>query len=291
MSGGRLRGSVYLPEAPFNARKGPVGHQLLELAIAYCAWSGPPRPSQAALSCPCMTVTPPLAVRGLSRSYGDLVALRELELALDEGECVALIGHNGSGKTTAVRLIGGLLEPSGGGVEVQGVAVQGEPDSIGTRAALAVVPDTPTLYSELTAGEHLELVALAHGVAGNDLGERIDLVLGRLGLGERRDSRPGELSRGMRQKVALACALIRPYRVLVLDEPVVGLDPATQRTLRELLLEAKREGVAVLLTTHQLAFARGIADRAVLLADGEVVQDGPYEEVIEGESVYERGLL
>ncbi|MDQ2761760.1 MAG: ABC transporter ATP-binding protein [Actinomycetota bacterium] len=238
-----------------------------------------------------MTVTPPLAVRGLSRSYGDLVALRELELALDEGECVALIGHNGSGKTTAVRLIGGLLEPSGGGVEVQGVAVQGEPDSIGTRAALAVVPDTPTLYSELTAGEHLELVALAHGVAGNDLGERIDLVLGRLGLGERRDSRPGELSRGMRQKVALACALIRPYRVLVLDEPVVGLDPATQRTLRELLLEAKREGVAVLLTTHQLAFARGIADRAVLLADGEVVQDGPYEEVIEGESVYERGLL
>ncbi len=116
-------------------------------------------------------------------------------------------------------------------------------------------------------------------------------MLGRLGLGERRDSRPGELSRGMRQKVALACALIRPYRVLVLDEPVVGLDPATQRTLRELLLEAKREGVAVLLTTHQLAFARGIADRAVLLADGEVVQDGPYEEVIEGESVYERGLL
>jgi len=91
-------------------------------------------------------------VRGLSWSYGDSVALRELELALDEGECVALIGHNGSGKTTAVRLIGGLLEPSGGVAEVQGVAVQGEPDSIGARAALAVVPDTPTLYSELTAG-------------------------------------------------------------------------------------------------------------------------------------------
>ncbi len=238
-----------------------------------------------------MTVTPPLAVRGLSRSYGDLEALRGLELQLGEGECVALIGHNGSGKTTAVRLIGGLLEPSDGVVEVCGVAVHGEPDSIDARAALALVPDTPTLYGDLTVGEHLELVALAHGVAGDDLDERITLVLGRLGLGERRGSRPGELSRGMRQKAALACALIRPYRVLVLDEPVVGLDPATQRTLRELLLEAKREGVAVLLTTHQLAFARGIADRAVLLADGEVVQDGPYEEVIEGDGVYERGLL
>jgi ABC-2 type transport system ATP-binding protein len=230
-------------------------------------------------------------VSGLSRSYNELEALKSLELGLAEGECVALIGHNGSGKTTAVRLIGGLLDPSGGVVEVCGISVHGtDPSATRARAALALVPDSPMLYGDLTVGEHLELVAIAHGVAGEDLDERIDALLARLGLDTRRDSRPGELSRGMRQKLMLACALIRPHRVLVLDEPVVGLDPATQRTLRELLLEAKRDGVAVLLTTHQLAFARGIADRAVLLADGVVVEEGPYEAVIDSEAVYERGL-
>lgn len=237
-----------------------------------------------------MAVAPPLSVRGLCRSYGGLEALHELDLQIDHGECVALIGHNGSGKTTAVRLIGGLLEPTDGVVEVCGALVHREPESIQARAAMAVVPDTPMLYSDLTVAEHLELVAAAHGVAGDDLDRRIELVLRRLGLQARRDSRPGELSRGMRQKVQLACALIRPYRLLVLDEPVVGLDPSTQRTLRELLVEAKRDGAAVMLTTHQLGFARGVADRAVLLADGCVVQDGPYESVVDREGAYDRGL-
>lgn len=176
-------------------------------------------------------------------------------------------------------------------VEVCGAAVHEEPGSIDARAAMAVVPDTPMLYGDLTVGEHLELVAVAHGVSDDSLDARIDGVLTRLGLDGRRDSRPGELSRGMRQKVQLACALIRPYRVLLLDEPVVGLDPATQSTLRELLIEAKRDGAAVILTTHQMEFARGVADRAVVLADGAVLKDGPYEAVLDDEDTYERGLL
>jgi len=240
---------------------------------------------------PSTGAVPALQVSGLSRRYGELEALQGLQLEVAQGECVALIGHNGSGKTTAVRLIGGLLDPTAGVVEVCGTAIHGAgAEAVKARASLALVPDSPMLYGDLTVGEHLELVAIAHGIAGEDLDERIDALLGRLGLETRRDSRPGELSRGMRQKLMLACALIRPHRVLVLDEPVVGLDPATQRTLRELLLEAKRDGVAVLLTTHQLAFARGIADRAVLLADGAVVEEGPYDAVIDGETVYERGL-
>jgi ABC-2 type transport system ATP-binding protein len=237
-----------------------------------------------------MSAGPLLTVRDLSRSYGDFAALRGLGLEIGAGECVALVGRNGSGKTTAVRLIAGLLEPSGGSVVVAGAAMHPHSDSLVARAALAVVPDTPSLYGDLSVAEHLELVALAHGVAGDDLGDRIAEVLARLGLGERRDSYPGALSRGMRQKVSLGCALIRPYRVLVLDEPVVGLDPETQRTLRELLLEAKRAGVAVMLTTHQLDFARGLADRAVVLVDGEVVAEGPYERVISGRIGREAGL-
>jgi ABC-2 type transport system ATP-binding protein len=226
-----------------------------------------------------------LTVRGLSRSYGGFEALRDLELEVRPGECVAIVGHNGSGKTTAVRTIAGLLEPTAGLVEVAGSRVHDEPDGIEARAAMAVVPDTPSLYPDLTVHEHLELVAVAHGVGGDDLDARIDLLLSRLGLEDKRDARPGELSRGMRQKVQLACALVRPHRLLVLDEPVVGLDPSSQLTLKELLLEAKRAGVAVMLTTHQLEFARGIADRAVVLSEGVVVADGPYDEVIDGEAI------
>jgi ABC-2 type transport system ATP-binding protein len=223
----------------------------------------------------------PLTVRGLSRSYGEFEALRGLDLDIGAGECVAVVGHNGSGKTTAVRTIAGLLEPSAGIVEVAGSAVDEEAAGIEARAAMAVVPDTPSLYPDLTVREHLELVAIAHGVAGDDLDQRIDSLLGRLALGDKRDARPGELSRGMRQKVQIGCALIRPHRLLVLDEPVVGLDPASQEALRELLLEAKRAGVAIMLTTHQLEFARGIADRAVVLAGGAVAADGPYDEIVD----------
>jgi ABC-2 type transport system ATP-binding protein len=95
----------------------------------------------------------------------------------------------------------------------------------------------------------------------------------------------------MRQKLQIACALIRPFRVLVLDEPVVGLDPSTQGALRDLLLGCKRDGAALMLTTHQLEFARGIADRAIVLSDGVVVADGPYDEIVDGELVRERGLV
>ena len=233
----------------------------------------------------------PLAVRGLSRSYGQLEALHDLAIDIDAGECVAMIGRNGSGKTTAVRLIAGLLEPTTGRVAVAGASMHDEACAVLARSAMAVVADSPPLYADLTVGEHLELVAIAHGVAGAKLDRRIEATLGRLGLAGHRDARPGGLSRGMRQKAQLACALIRPFRVLVLDEPVVGLDPTAQETLRDVLLEAKGDGAAVMLTTHQLDFARGIADRAVLLAEGVVVADGPYETIVDGAIVRERGLL
>lgn len=239
-----------------------------------------------------MQVAAVLDVQGLGRQYGEFVALQDLELTVAAGECVAVIGHNGSGKTTALRLIAGLLEPSGGSVHIGASSIHDEPEAIDARAALAMVPDTPSLYEDLTVREHLQLVAIAHGVAGEDsIDQRITELLERLGLAGKSDSRPGALSRGMRQKLQLACALVRPHRLLMLDEPVVGLDPASQRMLQRLLLEAKRNGVAVVLTTHQLDFARGIADRAVVLADGVVVADGPYDEVVDGPVVREYGLL
>ena len=208
---------------------------------------------------------------------------------IDAGECVALIGHNGSGKTTAVRVIGGLLEPSAGVVRVCGTSMH-LPGALAARTDLSLVPDSPMLYGDLTVREHLELVVVAHGVPSDFLDERVDSMLERLDVDERRDAFPGQLSRGCARSCSLRARWCARSGCWCSDEPVVGLDPSTQRTLRDLLLEAKRDGAAVLLTTHQLEFARGVADRAVLLADGAVVQTGPYDEVVDGERVYERGL-
>jgi ABC-type lipoprotein export system ATPase subunit len=154
-----------------------------------------------------------------------LVALRGLNLAVAAGDCVALIGANGSGKTTAVRAIAGLLEPTAGMVRVCGWDPHREPEAEHARAALALVLDSPLLYDDLTVRQHLELVTLSHGAAGEGVDRRITSLLMRLGLQGREGFLPRELSRGMRQKTQLACALIRPASVLVLDEPVVGLDP------------------------------------------------------------------
>jgi len=224
---------------------------------------------------------PPLTVRGLTRSYGRLVGLDALDLDLARGECVALIGANGSGKSTAVRTISGLLEPSAGTVAICGHDPHTEPDAEQARAALALVPDSPLLYDDLTVRQHLALVAVAHGVSDDGTEARIDALLERLGLTARAEFLPAELSRGMRQKTALACALIRPAQLLVLDEPVVGLDPPSQALLAELLVEAKAAGTAILLTTHQMAFADGVADRAVVLGEGAVLDRGPWRAVRE----------
>ncbi|MGH2886184.1 MAG: ABC transporter ATP-binding protein [Solirubrobacteraceae bacterium] len=217
------------------------------------------------------------------------MALDELNLSVGAGECVALIGVNGSGKSTTVRLIAGLLTPSRGEVRICGYDPFREPEAERARAAMAVVPDAPLLYDDLTVRQHLELVAMAHGVVEGTgdggvplaLDARIDALLEHLDLAGRGSYLPRELSRGMRQKTQLACALIRPAALLVLDEPVVGLDPPSQTRLRELLLAAKAGGVAVVMTTHQLRFADGVADRGVVLQEGLVVDEGSWPELTE----------
>jgi ABC-2 type transport system ATP-binding protein len=145
------------------------------------------------------------------------------------------------------------------------------------------------LYDDLTVRQHLSLVALVHGVADDGIEDRIDALLARLGLAHRADFLPAELSRGLKQKTGLACALIRPAKLLVLDEPVVGLDPPSQALLTELLLDAKASGTAVLLTTHQMTFADGVADRAIVLSEGEVLDQGPWAAV--RKRAAERGWL
>ena len=213
---------------------------------------------------------PALAVNGLCKRYGRLEALIGFDLAVAAGDCVALTGPNGSGKTTALAAIAGLLTPTAGTVSVAGHPMHEEPAAIEARRRLAFVPDQPLLYDDLTVANHLRLVAQAHGVARDGLDRQIAALLDRLALAHRSDFLPHELSRGMRQKTQLACALIRPFDVLVLDEPVSGLDVAAVETLAAILEEQRARGAAVLFSTHEPQFAARVADRTVALHDGRV---------------------
>jgi len=206
--------------------------------------------------------------RGLTKAYGDLVALEPLDLAIPDGQRVVLVGHNGSGKTTFLRMAAGLLEPSDGEVTVIGAPA----GSLDARAAVSYLPDNPVLYDDLSLLEHIEYVCRLH--EAEDWQERAVGLLAEMGLNERADDLPSRFSRGMRQKTAILLGLIRPFSVLLVDEPFVGLDPPGRSAFVDLLDEASRAGATVVVATHQLDFVSR-ADRCVALRDGAVVYDGP----------------
>jgi ABC-type multidrug transport system ATPase subunit len=212
-----------------------------------------------------------LKARGLGRRYDGFIALGDFALDVGAGELVALVGPNGAGKTTFLTLAAGLLEPSAGAVTVTG-AVAG---SIEARRALSYLPDTPVFYEDLSIGEHLEYLAALHGV--EDPGPRIDSLLDRLGLGQWRDGMASELSHGMKQKASIALAFVRPFSVLLADEPFDGLDPPSRQVLFELLAEARAGGAAVVVSTHRPDVIAA-ASRCVGLRDGALAYDGPPDE-------------
>ncbi len=228
-------------------------------------------------------------VDGLGRDYGDNTALESLDLKVAIGEGVAFVGQNGSGKTTALSMIAGRLDPTRGTVRIAGKDIHDRQVAISVRSMISFVPDAPALYPDLTVLDHLQIVGFAHGVENVD--DRSAELLTRLGLETRSHLLPRELSRGMRQKTQLACALLRPSRVLMLDEPVSGLDQGSRRELFAVLSEAKVGGAAVLLSTHQIDFVDGLVDTVVVLDQGSVAKIGTYGEVMKDGVVRELGLL
>jgi ABC-type multidrug transport system ATPase subunit len=202
-----------------------------------------------------------LVADGLSKEYGDVTALADFSLSVDAGELVAIVGHNGSGKSTFLRLAAGLLEPTDGVL----VVTNAPAGSLRARAEVSFVPDQPVLYDDLSVNEHIEYTGRLHGEI--EWPERADVLLSVFGLTERADDLPAHFSRGLRQKTSLLLGLVRPFSVLLVDEPFVGLDPAGQAALTELLVEAASAGAAVVVATHQLTFLEH-ATRCVALRDG-----------------------
>jgi ABC-type multidrug transport system ATPase subunit len=203
----------------------------------------------------------------IMKTYGDLPALAPLSLTVREHEAVVLIGHNGSGKTTFLRMAAGLLEPSAGIIQLGGH----DAGSLGARAAVSYISDNPTFYEDLSVWEHLEYVARLNG--RDDWEQDAADLLGHLGIYERADDLPVTFSRGLRQKTALALGLIRPFDLLLVDEPFVGLDAAGKAALLELLDEAHENGAALMVATHELEFVQRVS-RCIALRDGELAYDG-----------------
>ena len=215
----------------------------------------------------------PLAVlRGVSQRFGERQALTDLSLEVRAGEVFGLLGPNGAGKTTSLRILTGLLAPTSGAVEIDGIDLARQP--LEARKRFGYVPDGAPLYSNLTPFEHLALVGRLHGLSEAALTTEATRLLEALGLIERRDDPVGSFSRGMRQKTAIACALLPRPPLLILDEPLTGLDTGTTQILKALLRGWAERGGAVLYTSHLLEVVERVCDRMAVLSEGRLVAQG-----------------
>jgi ABC-2 type transport system ATP-binding protein len=215
---------------------------------------------------------PALLVKGLYKSFAGSRAVDGLDLRVEAGELYALLGPNGAGKTTSLRMVTGLEQPDAGRIEVCGIDALAHP--LDAKARIAWLPDEPLLYDKLTPLEYLAFVAGLWRVPPALAKERADALLTLLGLEDKRHVYCETLSRGMRQKVALAGALVHAPDLLILDEPLTGLDAGAARLVKDLLRDHTRRGGTVILTTHILEVAERLADRIGIIRAGRLVAEG-----------------
>lgn len=228
----------------------------------------------------CMNMSAPaLEIRGLRKSYGTKEAVKGIDLTIQPGEFYGLLGPNGAGKTTTLKMVVGLLTPTAGSVRVFGTDNQADP--VAAKRQTAWLPDEPMLYDKLTPVEYLTFVAGLWGIDARTASARAEELLNRLELHEHRHERCEGFSRGMKQKAALAGALIHEPRLLILDEPLTGLDAAIARQVKDLLAERARTGCTIILTTHIMEVAERLVDRIGIIQHGQVLVEGTLAELRE----------
>jgi ABC-2 type transport system ATP-binding protein len=217
-----------------------------------------------------------LEVQGLVKQYKKFRAVDDLSFTIRPGEIVGLLGPNGAGKTTALRCIAGILRPTSGQILINGHDVV--TDQANAKSRLAFVPEVPSLYELLTVDEHLKFVAMCFDTLPLYERNREEL-LKRYALMEKQDQLVATLSKGMRQKLSVACALIHDANVMLLDEPLIGIDPEGARELKDEVMRTRDAGAAILISTHLLDTAEKMCDRVIILRKGKKIEEGTVQEL------------
>jgi ABC-2 type transport system ATP-binding protein len=216
-----------------------------------------------------------IEVAGLTKLYGDFAAVGDLSFTVRPGDVLGLVGPNGAGKTTTLRSVAGIIPPSSGRISIAGHDLAADP--IGAKRALAFFPDEPRLFEYLTVRQHLAFVARVYGVANHEA--LAAPLLEEFEIADKADDLPGQLSRGMKQKLAIACGLLHSPQVLFFDEPLTGLDPLGIRRMKKSIVQRARAGCAVVLSSHLLHMLEEVCTHVLILKRGSKVANGTLGEV------------
>jgi ABC-2 type transport system ATP-binding protein len=219
-----------------------------------------------------------IEVDDLQKLYGDFPAVQGLSFQVRPGEVLGLVGPNGAGKTTTIRSIAGIIIPTSGRIRIDGHDLLQEP--VAAKSALAFIPDEPHLFEYLTVEEHLRFIGRLYRMG--DVGPRIPGLLEELDLSDKREALPGELSRGMKQKLAIACGLLHDPKALLLDEPLTGLDPVGIRRMKTTIMRRAAAGTAVILSSHLLHLVEEICTRVLVVQRGRVIAFGSIPDIVAG---------
>ncbi len=218
-----------------------------------------------------------IKVSNLQKSYGDLVAIDRVSFSVDAGTVFGLLGPNGAGKSTTISCLSGLLKPSGGSISVGGFDMSG--DALKAKASLGIVPQELAIYEDLSARDNLAYWGAAYGLHGDRLKQRVDHMLSRIGLADRADDLPKQYSGGMKRRLNFGCGLVHEPKILLLDEPTVGVDPQSRERLFDLVREEKAKGTSVLYTTHYMEEAEKLCDQLAIIDHGRIIAAGTLAEL------------
>jgi ABC-2 type transport system ATP-binding protein len=220
-----------------------------------------------------------LKIENLTGGYGHFPVLKDISFEVKKGELTALIGLNGAGKSTTIKEVIGLLKPQSGRIEVDGLSLAEHPSEF--RKKIGYIPETPSLYEELTLKEHIEITALAYNLPKEEVKEQSQRLLKLFRLEDKLDWFPSKFSKGMKQKVMVLCAFLIQPSLYIIDEPFLGLDPLAIHALLELMVEMKKNGASILMSTHILATAEKYCDNFIVLHEGRVIADGSIDSLRE----------
>jgi ABC-2 type transport system ATP-binding protein len=216
-----------------------------------------------------------IEIEGLTKVYGSIAAVADLSFRVEPGEVLGLVGPNGAGKTTTLRCTVGIVPPTRGSIRIFGHSLADDP--IDAKRQISFMPDEPRLFDYLTVTEHLQFTARIYGVS--DFKEQSAGLLEELELSDKKDALPGELSRGMKQKLVIACGLLHSPKVLIFDEPLTGLDPLGIRRMKSTILRRAHEGASIIISSHLLHLVEELCDRVLILKEGRKIIHGSLDDI------------